>query len=208
MVASEGLAQGMETVAKNAKEIAQQDGASNSESVHRVTPPTRGKDTGRNRPKFTGICFCCGRVGHKRENCRLKEAICHGCGRIGHIQRVCRSKSATKSKNKPVGKRPVHHLEESPEESSDDSSGDYDLYSITSSSKSYRVNIAINDKSTKMETDTAASLTIMSERTLREQWPELTVLPSRVKLHSYSGEAIPVLGTVDVMVIRQPHYPC
>ena len=79
------MAQGMETAAKNAKEIAQQDGASNSESVHRVTPPTRGKDTGRNRPKFTGICFCCGRVGHKRENCRLKEAICHGCGRTGDI---------------------------------------------------------------------------------------------------------------------------
>ena len=158
------MAQGMETAAKNAKEIAQQDSASNSESVHRVKPLTRGKDTGRNRPKFTGICFCCGRVGHKRKNCRLKEAICHGCGRTGHIQRVCRSidyialsksyiiygrsKSATKSKNKPVGKRPVHHLEESPEESSDDSSGDYDLYSITSSSKSkpYRVDIAINDK--------------------------------------------------------------
>ena len=28
----------------------------------------------------------------------------------------------------------------------------------------------------------------------------MTVLPSQVKLHSYSGEAIPVLGTVDVVV--------
>ena len=31
--------------------------------------------------------------------------------------------------------RPVHHLEESPEESSDESSEDYDLYLIMSSSK-------------------------------------------------------------------------
>lgn len=52
----------------------------------------------------------------------------------------------------------------------------------------------------KIEIDTGASLTILSECTLREQWPELTVLPSRIKLHSYSGEAIPVLGTVDVVV--------
>ena len=44
----------METAANNAKEIAQQDGASNPESVHRVTPPTRGKDTGSTRSKFTG----------------------------------------------------------------------------------------------------------------------------------------------------------
>ena len=49
-------------------------------------------------------------------------------------------------------------------------------------------------KSTKMEIDTGASLTIVSEHTLREQWLKLTVLPSRVKLHSYSGEAISVLG--------------
>lgn len=39
------LAQGMETAAKNAKGIAQQE---TSESAHRVTPPTRGKDTGSN----------------------------------------------------------------------------------------------------------------------------------------------------------------
>ena len=148
------MAQGMETAAKNAKEIAQQDSASNSESVHRVMPPTRGKDTGRNRSKFTGTCFCCGRVGHKHENC-LKDATCHGCGKTGHIQRVCRSKPATQRKNKLAGKRPVHHLKGSPEESSNDSSEDYDLYMITSSSKPkpYRVDIVINDKPTKMEID-------------------------------------------------------
>ena len=96
----------------------------------------------------------------------------------------------------------------------DDSSEDYDFYAIMSSSKlkPYRVNIVINDKLTKMEIDTGASLTIVSKRTTREQWPKLTVLSSRVKLHSYSGEAIPVLGTVDVvlisMVSKHPHYPC
>ena len=85
-----------------------------------------------------------------------------------------------KAKNKPSGKRPVHHLEESPEESSDDSSEDYDLYAIMSSSKPkpYRVDIAINNKSTKMEVNTGVSLTIVPERTHREQWPKLTVLPS------------------------------
>lgn len=193
------MAQGMETAAKNAKELAQQDGASNSESVNRMTTPTRGKDT---RSKFTGTCFCCGRAGHKRENCRLKDVTCRGCGKTGHIQRVCRSKSGARRKHKPAGKRSVHLLEESSEESSDDSSENYNLYSISSSSKTkpYRVDIAINDKSTKMEIDTGASLTLVSERTLQESWPELTPLPSRVTLHSYSGESIPVLGTIDVVV--------
>ena len=81
------IAQGMETAAKNAKEAAQQDTAPNSQSVHQVTPPTLGKDIGRNRSRFTGTCvFLCGGVGHKRENCHLKDSICNRCDRIGHIQ--------------------------------------------------------------------------------------------------------------------------
>lgn len=51
-----------------------------------------------------------------------------------------------------------------------------------------------------MKIDTSAFLMIVSECTLHEQWPKLTVLPSRVKLHSYSGETIPVSGTVDLVV--------
>ena len=119
--------------------------APNSESVHRVTLPMRGKDTGTNGSRFTGTCFCC---GDKCETCHLRDAICHGCGRTGHIQRVCQSKSATKCRNKPSGKKPVHHLEESPEELSDESSEDYDLYVITSSSKPkpYWVDITMSPK--------------------------------------------------------------
>ena len=66
----------MEIAAKNAKEEAQQDTASSFENVYRVTPFKQGKDTSSNRSKFTGTCFCCGRVGHKREKCYLKDTVC------------------------------------------------------------------------------------------------------------------------------------
>ena len=83
-------AQAIETAAKDDKEMAQQGNAQSTESVHRVTPPKRGKDTRRDKSSFTGTCFCCGKPGHKREKCRLKDATCRGCGKKGHIQRVCR----------------------------------------------------------------------------------------------------------------------
>ena len=51
-----------------------------------------------------------------------------------------------------------------------------------------------------MEIDTGASLTLISERTLQQHWPDLKLSPSQITLHSYSGESIPVLGTVDVVV--------
>ena len=82
-------AQGMEAAAKNDKEITQQESAQVSKSVPRLTPLTRGKGTSRNRSKFTGTCFCCDKVGHKRENCCPKDVTCRGCGKRGLIKRVC-----------------------------------------------------------------------------------------------------------------------
>ena len=51
-----------------------------------------------------------------------------------------------------------------------------------------------------MQVDTGASLSLMSETTFREHWPQRSLSSTQVRLCSYSGEAIPVLGSVDVNV--------
>ena len=43
---------------------------------------------GSSRSKFTGTCFCCGKVGHKRENCRLKDAVSCGMAVVVTIPRA------------------------------------------------------------------------------------------------------------------------
>ena len=50
-------AQAIETAAKDDKEMARQGNAQSTESVHRVTPPKRGKDTRRDKSSFTGTFF-------------------------------------------------------------------------------------------------------------------------------------------------------
>lgn len=59
-------------------------------------------------------------------------------------------------------------------------------YAITSPLRPqpFRVDISINDKPTNMEIDTGA---LVSERTLQDDWPEARVMPSNVRLHSYSA---------------------
>ncbi len=52
----------------------------------------------------------------------------------------------------------------------------------------------------EMEIDTGASLSIMSEEEFQNLWPERPLSPSDLTLHSYSGECIPVVGSVDVIV--------
>ena len=193
------IAQSLETASKNAKELAQQEGTAavpSPEAVHQVRPPTRGSDTGSSK-KFNGSCFCCGRVGHRREQCRHKDEVCRGCGKVGHLIRVCRNKSSTqRRKRQRPQRKPVHHIEESPTEDSDDE------FSLNSASKPrpYIVTVDINEKSLQMEIDTGASLTLVSERTFRESWPTLKLSHTGVKLHSYSGESVPVVSTADVTV--------
>ena len=196
------IAQGVETALKNAKELAQKEGSSamsTTESVNRVTPPTRGKDTDSSR-KFSGRRYCCGRAGHKRQQCRHKEAVCHGCGKTGHLLRACRNKSPGQRRNQqPPRKRSVHHVEGSSEDDADDN---FTLYSINSASKPrpYIVDIEINGKALPMEIDTGASLTLVSEGTFKESWPTTKLTHTGIKLHSYSGESVPVVGTADVRV--------
>jgi hypothetical protein len=49
-------------------------------------------------------CQCCGKKGHTKAECRLKDATCLKCGKIGHIGAVCRSSGKGYGKQKGKGK--------------------------------------------------------------------------------------------------------
>ncbi len=51
-----------------------------------------------------------------------------------------------------------------------------------------------------MEFDTGASMSLVSEKTFNRVWPEATLHPTQVKLRTYSGEPLTVLGTLDIHV--------
>ena len=54
----------------------------------------------------------------------------------------------------------------------------------------------------KMQLDTGASVSIISETTYKSLWSQPPKLsPSNVKLHTYTGKAIAVLGSLEVEVV-------
>ena len=60
------------------------------------------------------------------------------------------------------------------------------------------VSMTVDGQLVNMEVDTGASKTIMSEKAFRKLWPGRSLDKTDVRLQSYLGEPIPVVGSVIV----------
>ena len=66
--------------------------------------------------------------------------------------------------------------------------------------KAITVTPVINNIPVRMEVDTGAAVSIISEKTWRHSYPDTNWRPSSVILKSYSGEKLSVCGETDVTV--------
>ena len=125
----------------------------------------------------------------------------------GHIAPACRSKN--KSSSKPsqrsvsVGKQHRAHqvsAKETPEE--EDSSGDeYFLHKLgEKSSHPIKVSLLANGQALKMEVDTGADISIISDDTRRTLFPTQKVYKSDLVLKTYTDEPIRIIGNLRVRV--------
>ena len=66
----------------------------------------------------------------------------------------------------------------------------------------FRVSLMLDKLTVSMEIDTGATYSLVSETTYQELWPDRGLDKSIVKLCTYSGEALEVLGSIPVMRIN------
>jgi hypothetical protein len=52
----------------------------------------RDKGTAKSDSGNSNTCYCCGKSGHVKKNCYMREKKCNLCNRVGHISTVCRAK--------------------------------------------------------------------------------------------------------------------
>ena len=151
-------------------------------------PPLRhGAATGKS-------CYRCG-GNHLAPTCRHKDTE---CAYRKKKARVCLSK---KRSQEGTGKaQPKKNLYVS----EDDSTDVYDLYAIQDHSNSATVvQVRINGAPVELIHDTGASRTIVNIATFRRIQhvdSSVTLRSSNARLHTYTGELLPVLGSADVSV--------
>ncbi len=148
-------------------------------------------------------CTRCGAT-HSPATCRFKSAMCNYCRKQGHIAKVCRKKARDQQQGTGYGdKAQTKTLNLEPELDSD--AEPYPLfYSSTPRPRPLEITVLLNEVETQMEVDTGATLSVMSEGTYKSLWasnvrPQLN--PTGVRLTTYTGEKIQVLGQISVHVI-------
>ena len=193
------IAQAMELAERDARDL-QQAGAHSRAGVHRLaqTPVASRQE------KSTKPCYRCG-GSHDPSQCRFRDAVCHACGKKGHIKRACRSQNKVPSA--PVGeqvrRQPVHLTEEGTVAALQE----YTLYPLQDpATRPLKTTVQVEGQDLTMEVDTGASVTVISEATRGKIWPTQPappLHPTDVKLRTYTGEAIPVVGKLMVKVQYQ-----
>ena len=182
------ISQGMEAAAKQSKELK----GSRAAPVLVVDAPAKP-------------CGRCGRGNHDQKDCKFKSATCHKCGKIGHIAPVCRSKQSGKHP-KGQAKKTKWVSSTEPDQTSD--SQEESLFVVQNkSSPPYNAELQVNGPPLTMEVDTGAAVSLAPESAVASLLTHSTLQPTGVILKTYTGEQIPVKGTMTVDVkYGQQHY--
>lgn len=171
---------------------------------------SRSKENGNRKDQRS--CFRCG-GSHAPQQCRFKDVSCRFCKLKGHLERVCKKKaneSAGHTHNqKPQKPKPLRYVEI---EESEEVRDEYSLFKIGQEAPepSIIIPLKINGTEINLELDTGSSVSILSEQTWKSTFPGTPLHASNLKLKTYSGEQLKVVGqaTVEVQYEEQSfHMP-
>ena len=183
----------LEAAEKGTKDIA------GEKTVHQVRPNRSRRNSRKEaKPLRRDPCSHCGGM-HDPTGCRFKNVECNYCHRRGHIVAICRQK--LKRQSTPQ-RRSTHVVEAE----GTDPPAEYTepLNNVrTPNSKPLLATLQIQGTPVQMEIDTGATLSVMTYDTYSNTWngkQAPPIKPTTANLRTYTGEAIKVVGAIDVDV--------
>ncbi len=188
------IAQAKEAASKNVRGLKAAGGASGPATTTLMQVSGSVDTTVNGKP-----CYRCGRRGHDDMACKFRQAQCHNCGKVGHIAPVC------KSSRKPADRKFSGHrtkFVETSEQPQEDATEELGALAIggVSSTRPIHVDVHVSGKPLTMVLDTGAAVSILSEDTFKKMFPKDRLHPSNLRLKTYTGEPMNVVGEFPVKV--------
>lgn len=182
------IALNMETAERDTQQLRGQD--SRAEPVHKVEARSFNAK-GRK-------CYRCNGKNHTLDVCHFKEVNCHNCGKTGHIKKACKGKVTANQTNKRRNEQSERNTKYVEIEEEDE----LPMFTLASEDckQSFKTNFIVDGKDIEMEIDTGAAVSIVSEQVFQSMFPEQPLDVASVKLKTYTGETMPVLGQFEVTV--------
>ena len=142
---------------------------------------------GRGPPESQKSCSCCGWQGHTSGDCRMRDAVCYkvnerdicSIGAPPQVVRVVQQGMNRGHCKLPRASRGLRNM---------------------SKVKPYNVRVCIDSEPITMELSTGASLSTIGEKVYRDKLSRYKLCKSNVKLRNYTGDRVPVLGSIKVPV--------
>ena len=174
---------------------------------------TASKNTRLPSHRPTGyICFSCGGNGHKRSDCRFRDATCHVCSRKGHTASVCHSR---------VSRGTVHNVDVDQRDdiaenvesevpnplftinATEQSTQPAEPVYYSSETGSLKVCLMIEGHKVSFQLDTGCAMSIVPKKFYDDYLSHLPLQMSSVVLETYTKEVLRPLGMVEVNVVYE-----
>ncbi|KAL7834774.1 hypothetical protein SRHO_G00290210 [Serrasalmus rhombeus] len=179
-----------------------------AKEAHQLSTNVKLHKVAAERNKAVSKCYRCDKPGHLAAECWSKDLECRRCGNKGHIEHACKTKKETSKKHnhkKSIARpqrKSVNKVEQSQSFVCDSSEEEISLNILTvaGESRGYWAPPLIEGQTVRMEIDTGAAVSIVSENVYKNTLKHLSLKPANIKLKTYTGEQVPVQGVVDVTV--------
>ena len=135
------------------------------------------------------VCYRCGGF-HYATTCRFKETECNVCHKKGHLAKVCLSKEIAENKRNLTS----HNLI-----TTNETEVTYDLCTIIAKENPITVNLQLNATNIQFQVDTGAAVTLINSTDYQKYFKK-PLRQSNIRLNTFTGESLNVLGDLDVHV--------
>ncbi|KAG6438794.1 hypothetical protein O3G_MSEX000230 [Manduca sexta] len=143
-------------------------------------------------------CFCCGKNGHIKAKCSLREKFCSECGIKGHIFKVCNKNNKFKVKN-------VNVVETSSSEDKDINEKEetepeiFDIFYFSDKEKipPALLQISVNEKIIEFEVDTGADVSTITLADKHKYFPDLEIKHRNVIFTNFDQSTSTPVGVLE-----------